>query len=204
MPGPKMGPRPSDFNENLIRQSPTFMKWNTLAPGTRLRYACREFIKGHSDDEERLMRRIMIARRNNIRDHETLKAARHRSTTPTEPVKTEIPSEPPTDGMEGVASTLEERTHVCKVEEMDAMTPDVQPTIEVPATTTTTTNTNITTTRTRRPPHTFSDSQVEKEMDVSAVERTRSYRSWMDLSDGSEFVVRFFVLMFFFHFGNFF
>ena len=76
MPGPKMGPRPADFDEQVIRHSPTFLKWMSLRPGERLRYACREFIKGQNDDEERLMRRIMIARRNNIRDHETLKQAR--------------------------------------------------------------------------------------------------------------------------------
>ena len=79
MPGPKMGPRPPDFDEDVIRQSPTFVKWASLEDGQRLRYACREFLKGHGDDEERLMRRIMIARRNNIRDHETLKKARRQT-----------------------------------------------------------------------------------------------------------------------------
>ena len=79
MPGPKMGPRPADFNEEHIRHSPTFLKWASLEPGQKLKYACREFIKGRGDDEERLMRRIMIARRNNIRDHETLKKARRTS-----------------------------------------------------------------------------------------------------------------------------
>ena len=137
MPGPKMGPRPADFNESLVRQSPTFVKWERLAPGARLRYACREFIKGHGDDEERLMRRIMIARRNNIRDHETLKEARQ---------------EEEDGGGEAPEAT---------------MAPAV---------------------RTRRPPHTFSDAQVEKEMDVLAVVKTRSYRSWMSLPDGSSFV----------------
>mmetsp|Transcript_30243 Transcript_30243/g.34317 ORF Transcript_30243/g.34317 Transcript_30243/m.34317 type:complete len:122 (-) Transcript_30243:64-429(-) len=76
MPGPKMGPRPRDFDEELVRRSPTFGKWECLGAGKKLRYACREFLKGHGDDEERLMRRIMIARRNNVRDHETLKLAR--------------------------------------------------------------------------------------------------------------------------------
>jgi hypothetical protein len=82
MPGPKMGPRPADFDEQLVRQSPTYLKWSALADGEKLRYACREFIKGHGDDDERLMRRIMIARRNNIRDHETLKKARRQSIQP--------------------------------------------------------------------------------------------------------------------------
>lgn len=62
MPGPKMGPRPPDFDEIVIKQSPTFAKWTELKEGQRLRYACREFLKGHGDDEERLMRRIMIGK----------------------------------------------------------------------------------------------------------------------------------------------
>jgi hypothetical protein len=68
MPGPKMGPRPADFNEDLVKQSPTYAKWEKLQRGEKLKYACREFIKDHDQDEERLMRRIMIARRNNLRD----------------------------------------------------------------------------------------------------------------------------------------
>lgn len=127
MPGPKMGPRPPDFDEELIRQSPTFVKWTQLQAGQKLRYACREFIKDHQDDEERLMRRIMIARRNNIRDHEVLKKAR-KETRP----------------------------------------PEAQ--------------------RRRRPATSFSDQQVEHEMDVGAVEATRSYRSWLELPNGAEFV----------------
>lgn len=65
-----------DFDEAVVRQSPTFIKWSNLENGAKLKYACREFTKGHGDDEERLMRRIMIARRNNIRDHVALKKAR--------------------------------------------------------------------------------------------------------------------------------
>lgn len=52
-----------------------------LKDGEKLRYACREFIKGNGNDEERLLRRVMIARRNNIRDHELLKKARLRAKT---------------------------------------------------------------------------------------------------------------------------
>jgi hypothetical protein len=59
MPGPKMGPRPADFDEDLIRQSPTFAKWMKLATGEKLKYACREFVKGRADDDERLMRRYV-------------------------------------------------------------------------------------------------------------------------------------------------
>ena len=90
MPGPKMGSRPRDFDEELVRRSPTYRKWECLAPGERLRYACREFLKGHGDDEERLMRRIMIARRNNVRDHESLKLARHLQSS----ASTSTPSQP--------------------------------------------------------------------------------------------------------------
>merc|ERR1712129_110180 len=68
--------RPSDFDETTIRKSPTFIKWNNLREGDTLRYACRDFTKGYGEDEERLMRRIMIRRRHNVRDHETLKEAR--------------------------------------------------------------------------------------------------------------------------------
>ena len=95
--------------------------------GERLRYACREFIKGQEDDEERLMRRIMIARRNNIRDHTVLKQARaHR---------------------------------------------------------------NPSTKRHRAAAATISDEQIASEMDGPAVEATRSYRVWMELNEGGEFVV---------------
>jgi len=71
-----MGARPIDFDESIVRQAPTFLRWLSLTNGQKLRYACRDFVKGHGDDEERLMRRIMIARRNNLRDHEMLKRAR--------------------------------------------------------------------------------------------------------------------------------
>lgn len=134
MPGPRMGARPPDFDEEAIRQSPTFAKWAKLEKGEKMRYACRDFVKGQENDEERLMRRIMIARRNNVRDHEVLKKARRvvgdDSTAPVAPA-------------EG---------------------------------------------RKRRPPSTFSDGFVASEMDVPAVEATRSYRAWMALEDGQEFV----------------
>jgi hypothetical protein len=92
MPGPKMGARSRDFDEELVRRSPTYRKWECLAPGERLRYACREFLKGHGDDEERLMRRIMIARRNNVRDHDALKLARQLQSSSTS--LTSTPSQP--------------------------------------------------------------------------------------------------------------
>ena len=132
MPGPKMGPRPADFDEAVIRQSPTFLKWMALEFGQKLRYACRDFVKGQGDDEERLMRRIMIARRNNVRDHEALKRAR-------------------------------------TITNANNQTP--------PATK-----------KQRRISNGLTDSEVAKEMDVKAVEATRSYKAWMELDPGKEFV----------------
>lgn len=130
-----MGPRPHDFDEAVIKQSPTYLKWQALERGTKMKYACREFIKGNGDDEERLMRRIMIARRNNLRDHETLKRAR--AIRP------------------GSASNVEDAVKEPKK---------------------------------RRTAPSQSDSQIAKEMDVSAVEATRSYRTWMQLEKGGEFI----------------
>jgi hypothetical protein len=134
-----MGPRPADFDEQLVKQSPTFLKWQQLEPGDKLRYACREFIKGQGDDEERLMRRIMIARRNNLKDHDALKQARQRASRGSKPAKEDSSG----------SSSL---------------------------------------TRKRRPATLYSDGQISKEMDVAAVEATRSYRAWSELSDGDEFV----------------
>ena len=133
MPGPKMGPRPPDFDEALVRAAPTFQKWLSLPTGAKLRYACREFVRGHGDDEERLMRRIMIARRNNLRDHATLKKARQRARG-----KADVPLQPAK--------------------------------------------------KQRKASSGLTDSEVTKEMDVLAVEATRSYRKWMSLQDGQEFV----------------
>jgi hypothetical protein len=193
MPGPKMGPRPPDFNEASLKQSPTYVKWCTLQDGEKLRYACREFIKGHEQDDERLLRRIMIARRNNIRDHETLKVARQRanvnilntasgtmiprSTSEKINMKSKAESE---------ASTISVDAKVDQLVTNDLM--DIDDATETAKVATTATTTGST--RTRRPPHTFSDAQIEQEMDVAAVIKTRSYRSWLEVKDGGEFVVR--------------
>lgn len=136
-----MGPRPADFDEQLIRQSPTFIKWQGLAKGEKLRYACREFTKDHDEDEERLMRRIMIARRNNIKDHQVLKRAR------------ELTSKEAKKSLSA---------KVVKVESASS--------------------------RKRRSATMFSDTEVSKEMDVAAVEATRSFRKWKSLEDGAVFV----------------
>ena len=74
-----------------------------------------------------------------------------------------------------------------------ATMPYIAPTAITTTTTNTTTTgtTNSTThTRARRPPQTFSDQQIVQEMDVTAVEKTRSYRSWLEVPEGGEFVVR--------------
>jgi len=142
MPGPKMGPRPADFDEQLVKQSPTYTKWAALPQGAKIRYACREFIKGRPNDEERLMRRIMIARRNNIKDHEVLKKAR----------------------------SVMQVGQIVKP--LDVVEPSLPKQFRV-----------------RRPASVFADSVVEKEMDVAAVEKTRSYRTWVLLEEGQEFIV---------------
>lgn len=161
MPGPKMGPRPADFDETVIKQSPTFIRWNQMDNGEKLRYACREFVKGNGDDEERLMRRIMIARRNNLRDHQTLKRAR---------VQT------------GGGSTS-------SGDESPVKAPKVEPVVEAaPASPSPPPQAATNSTRKRRPASLFSDAQVCKEMDVPAVEATRSYRTWLDLPQGGEFI----------------
>ena len=170
-----MGPRPADFDEGLIRQSPTFAKWLRLEPGEKLRYACRDFIRGHEQDEERLMRRIMIARRNNLRDHEILKRAR----------KTQDPV--PAGGAAAATTTAQSRASneppplalPASVKEEDGSSIVVHPD---------NTSSSTKAVRKRRPAATFSDAQVAKEMDVVAVEATRSYKSWAVLENGAEFV----------------
>jgi hypothetical protein len=165
MPGPKMGPRPPDFDEEVIRQSPTFLRWTQLETSQKLRYACREFVKDHGDDEERLMRRIMIARRNNIRDHETLKRARRQT-------KTTPGSSSSTGTAEAAAAAAASKAAANIASAAAAAAAAAEESNR----------------RSRRPPSSFSDSQVEKEMDAPAVAATRSYRSWLGLVDGAEFV----------------
>jgi hypothetical protein len=166
MPGPKMGPRPADFDEEVIRQSPTFLRWMQLETSQKLRYACREFVKDHGDDEERLMRRIMIARRNNIRDHETLKRARRQT-------KTTPGSSSSTGGAEAAAAAAASKAAANIASAAAAAAAAAA---------------EESNRRSRRPPSSFSDSQVEKEMDAPAVAATRSYRSWLGLPEGAEFV----------------
>ena len=147
-----MGPRPSDFDEQLVKQSPTFVKWMQLETGDKLRYACREFVKGHGDDEERLMRRIMIARRNNLRDHDALKRARQQAAR-------------------GIIKPSSKENADASSSSSGAAA-----------------DSSASLPRKRRPATLFSDSQISKEMDVTAVEATRSYRAWSELPNGAEFV----------------
>lgn len=63
--GRKMGPRPDHFDEDAIRSTPTFIRWDQLPAGRSLNYSGREFLKGNVIDEERLMRRIMICKKRN-------------------------------------------------------------------------------------------------------------------------------------------
>lgn len=136
-----MGPRPKDFDEELVRQAPTFKRWLKLRNGETLKYACREFVKGEDDDEERLMRRIMIARRNNLRDHAILKRAR---------AQIEQPSKK-------------------KIKSLD------EESVQVPSK------------KKRGNAFVLTDEEVMREMDVAAVEATRSFRAWLELKDGQTF-----------------
>lgn len=161
-----MGPRPEDFNEELVRRAPTFKNWEKLAPGETMRYACRDFVKGEPDDEERLMRRIMIARRNNLKDHAVIKKMRA--------------AEASSRGVD--VTELKKRRKVKKgmsKEEQEEIVhlPPLPPS-------------NPSGTKPRRVAGTIqpSDQEILDEMDVPAVEATRSYKKWQKLPDGEKFV----------------
>mmetsp|Transcript_6629 Transcript_6629/g.10111 ORF Transcript_6629/g.10111 Transcript_6629/m.10111 type:complete len:313 (+) Transcript_6629:320-1258(+) len=166
MPGPKMGPRPADFNEELVRKAPTFKNWEKLAPGERMKYACREFIKGEADDEERLMRRIMIARRNNLKDHAVIKKMRA--------------AEANSRGVD--VTELKKRRKVKR----DMSKEDQEEVVQLPPLP----PSNPSGTKPRRVAGTIqpSDQEILHEMDVPAVEATRSYKKWQALPDGEKFV----------------
>ena len=166
MPGPKMGPRPSDFNEELVRKAPTFKKWEKLAPGEVMSYACREFVKGQLDDEERLMRRIMIARRNNLKDHAAIKKMRAAEAI-----------------SRGVDVTELKKRRKLKREMNKEEQSEVLQLPPLPPS-------NPSGTKPRRVAGTVqpTDQEILQEMDVEAVEATRSYKRWLALSDGEKFV----------------
>lgn len=180
-----MGPRPADFDEQVIRQSPTFVKWARLGVGEKLRYACREFVKGHGDDEERLMRRIMIARRNNLRDHETLKRARHRHQ------QRENSQEQGSKSLESDQSAAAATSGLQHSRAGAQFDPASTPVNVACGTVGTGLEGHVNRTsnpRKRRSAVLVNDDQVQHEMDVQAVEATRSYRTWMALASGSVFV----------------
>ena len=168
IPGPKMKPRPPDFDEELIRKAPTFVKWLALSDGETLSYACRTFVKGNENDEERLMRRIMIARRNNLKDHAILKQARA------------IEAERVRDEVEEAAENRKRSASEDALKDEDALLTESLEAVYVP--------TNPSGTKRRFIPGKLrpTDDDVMKEMDIPAVEATRSYRKWLSLPEGEK------------------
>jgi hypothetical protein len=194
MPGPRLGPRPADFDEAALKQSPTFAKWQSLPPGTVLNYACRDFVKGADQDEERLLRRLMIARRNNIRDHVILKQARKlksptaaaAAATPPSPAQPTSQADAPTASAARTKRSAPTETARPKrlraaevsYKEADGMdddddkghchvaAPDPLDEPTVPA----------------------SELSTLRDMDVDAVVATRSYQAWLKLPHGKPFV----------------
>lgn len=172
----EMGPRPQDFDEEIVRKAPTFVKWMKLLPGEKIKYAGREFTKGFGEDEERLMRRIMIARRNNLKDHAVLKKARAMEA---ERVRAEAMAAK-TPGMRG-------RKRIKSEDESEGFEDslDLEGLLNMPSKI----PTNPSGTKRRqiagklRTP----EEEVMTEMDISAVKATRSYQKWLALPDGETF-----------------
>lgn len=186
----KLGPRPKDFDEVKVRTSPTFQKWMALQPGQDLRYACREYVKGFDDDEERLMRRIMIARRNNLKDHATLKRARDNggggggavdgSGSSTGDIKQHPHSPAPAPSSRSTKRRQKNQKYRQSKEE-DEATGEVVVVLlgndcRVPK-------------KTRKKQRiNRSDEDIIHEMDMEAVEATRSYQKWAALPNDATFV----------------
>ena len=160
MPGPRMKARPADFNEEIVRKAPTFKKWEKLTPGQTLTYASRSFTKGSDDDEERLMRRIWIARRNNVKDHEALKKARADEADAIGSMKEGDNSNADNDAAGGGGDYSTKSSPY-----------------------------NPSGTKRRRVAGTMqpTDEEILAEMDVPAVEATRSYQKWLALADKETF-----------------
>lgn len=186
-----MGKRPADFDEEGIRKAPTFQKWLSLKDGEKLKYACRTFQKGNENDEERLMRRIMIARRNNVRDHEILKKAREVVVHEVDPaadsakkIKNQQESLPPkaanalkreyddddyaddNDDDGGAAEDLGED------DSLSDGVPKKQKHVRK---------------KSKKSSKSIFSGNGAEQMDEAAVMATRSYRTWLELEDGSEF-----------------
>ncbi|KAL3923932.1 MAG: hypothetical protein SGILL_001354 [Bacillariaceae sp.] len=171
-----MKARPADFNEEEVKKSPTFRKWMEAPEGTSIRYACREFIKGSVDDEERLMRRIMIARRNNMKDHASLKRAKELAQKQEQqqqqkgkasqqgPVREEtnggdLPDDVNVNQDSSLTNTMNNDSG-----EVDASKQQKK----------------------RRYTTIFTDAEIAEEMDGPAVVATRTYKTWKALQDGDE------------------
>lgn len=184
MPGPKMGRRPADFDEVLLRASPTMRKWSYLEKGQGLRYACRGFTKGKEGDEERLMRRILIARRNNIKDHNALKTARSMKRKADREMRQEKGGK---SSLQKDAQSNDKKQNVKSHTEDDDPDKDkvqdeekAENDAEMPAT--------GPFSGLQKKRSTYSDEAVEEEMDIAAVEATPSYKAWLELPDGEWFV----------------
>ena len=173
MPGPKMGPRPKDFNEELIRQAPAYKKWEALTPGDSMKYACRNFVKGCCDDEERLMRRIMIARRNNLKDHNVIKQMRA-AEADSRGVDVEEMKKRKKTKRDNNNNNREDDNE--GEDQIGEKLPPIPPS-------------NPSGTKPRRLLGTLllTDQESLDEMDVPAIEATPTYKKWMTLSDGDTF-----------------
>ncbi len=178
-----MGARPADFDEKLVRESPTFKKWELLSDGQKLRYACRDFIKGHGEDEERLMRRIMIARRNNLRDHEILKKARAQ-------VEIAENANGNADSTDGNSSSNTNSIQSSNSNQNQSLKEGIRKDVDkINTDNDNTNNINPNPTKRRRcaASHSMTDDELRREMDTPAIEATRSYKAWLALPDGQEF-----------------
>ncbi len=182
----KLGPRPKDFDEAKVRASPTFKKWMALQPGQDLRYACREYVKGFDDDEERLMRRIMIARRNNLKDHATLKRARDNggavdgSGSSTGDIKHHLHSPAPAPSSRSTKRQKNQKKYRQSKEEDEATGEAVVVLLG---------NDRRVPKKTRKKQRiNRSDEDIIHEMDMEAVEATRSYQKWAALPNDATFV----------------
>lgn len=170
-----MGPRPKDFNEELIRQAPAYKKWEALTPGDSMRYACRNFVKGCGDDEERLMRRIMIARRNNLKDHNVIKQMRAAEADSRGVDVEEMKKRKKTKRDNNNNNNNQEEEQEGE-DQIGEKLPPIPPS-------------NPSGTKPRRLVGTLlpTNQEILDEMDVPAIEATPTYKKWMSLSDGDTF-----------------
>eukprot|EP00529_Nitzschia_sp_RCC80_P028897 CAMPEP_0113475860 /NCGR_PEP_ID=MMETSP0014_2-20120614/19350_1 /TAXON_ID=2857 /ORGANISM="Nitzschia sp." /LENGTH=329 /DNA_ID=CAMNT_0000368817 /DNA_START=18 /DNA_END=1007 /DNA_ORIENTATION=+ /assembly_acc=CAM_ASM_000159 len=200
--GLKMGPRPPDFDEAKIKASPTYQKWRATKKGQTLKYAGRTYVKGgkqpgdSDNEEERLMRRIMIARRNNIKDHIELKTARqskkqksssssgskgekdNRTIGSTE--DSAVSSSTTTTKKRKRTSSELKAEHDVDPEEDDDYCDSGDGEEDVD-------EDSMHSSSGRGCSMLLKDTISRMEMDLEAVEATRSYKAWQQLPDGAEF-----------------